>query len=327
MIQDTDLKKLRSKVLKRTAWVLLAICFVMAAIVNSIGLLAGWAFYNEFCENHTRFELERLQPLQAQLAEGIRTKGWRNVSIQSRLGYILKGTYLPASTPSNKTVVFVHGVTGSRLMGLWYAPLYLDHGYNVLIYDSRASGESGGDSVSWGYYEKQDLDQWLDWLEDLYPNGTFGVHGVSMGAATALMHAELNESSKRVKFYVADSAYTDLEQLLIQEIDAAVQLHDPWWINLLLKYSSVIAHWKAGFRYEDVSPIHAVANVTTPILYLHGAADPLVSANMCNKLYQATRGYHEKYIFPGDKHAMAIFNHRREYQRLVLDFIQTAQEY
>ena len=326
MIQDAELKKLRAKLLKRTAWVLLAIFFVLAAIVNSIGILAGSAFYHEFCENHTRFELERFRLLETQLEEGIRTKGWRNISIQSRLGYKLEGTYLPATTPSDKTVVFVHGVAASRLMGLWYAPLYLDHGYNVLIYDSRASGESGGQSISWGYYEMYDLDQWLDWLEDLHPNDTIGVHGVSMGAATALMHAALNENSKRVKFYIADSAYTNLEQLLLQQIDAAVQLHHPWWIALLLKYFSVIAHWKAGFYYEDVSPIHAVAQVTTPILYLHCAADPLVPAYMCDKLYQSTQGYREKYIFPGDKHAMAIFNHRTEYQHLVLDFIQHIQK-
>lgn len=325
MIQDIDLEKLKSKILKRTAWVLLAIFFVVMAIVNSIGLLAGWVFYNELCENYTRFELARFRPLEAQLEEGIRTKGWRNVSIHSRLGYILKGTYLPAATPSNKTVVFLHGVAGSRLMGLWYAPLYLGHGYNVLIYDSRASGKSGGDSISWGYYERQDLDQWLDWLEELHPNGTLGVHGVSMGAATALMHAELNENSKRVKFYIADSAYTDLEQLFTQEINDAAYLHHPLWITLLLKYSSVVAQWKADFRYENVSPVHSVANVTTPILYLHGEADPLVPADMCNKLYQATQGYREKYIFPGDKHAMAIFNHRTEYQRILLHFIQTVQ--
>jgi fermentation-respiration switch protein FrsA (DUF1100 family) len=322
LVQDTELKKLKVKMIKRTIWILLAIFFVFAAIVNSIGLLAGAAFYHEFCEKNTRFELERFQPLESQLEEGIRTKGWRNVSIESRLGYTLQGTYLPATTPSDNTVVFVHGVAASRLMGLWYAPLYLDHGYNVLIYDSRASGESGGQAISWGYYEKYDLDQWLDWLEDLHPNGILGVHGVSMGAATALMHAELNERSKRVKFYVADSAYTNLEKLLLQQIDASVQLHHPWWVNLLFKYSSAFAHWKTGFYYEDVSPIDAVFQVTTPILYVHGEIDPLVPSSMCDQLYQATKGYREKHIFPGDKHAMTIFNHRKEYQRLVLDFIK-----
>lgn len=307
---------------KRTAWVLLAIFFVLFAIVNSVAILAGEAFYREFCQNNTRFELERFQPLQQDLSQGIETKGWREVEIQSRFGYTLKGTYLPANTASNKTVIFVHGVAASRLMGLWYAPLYLRNGYNVLIYDSRASGDSGGEAISWGYYEKYDLDQWVDWLEDQQPNGVIGIHGVSMGAATALLHAELNEQSKRVKFYVSDSAYSDLEQLLLQQIDATVQLHHTWWVNLLLNYSSLVAHYKAGFYYKDVSPVHAVSNVTTPILYLHGDADLLVPVAMCDQLYQATNGYKEKHIFPGDKHVMAIFNHRREYQRLILNFIQ-----
>lgn len=321
-MHDHELKKLKYKMWKRTSWVLLAIFFVLFAIVNSVALLAGEAFYREFCQNHTRFELQRFEALKSDLAEGLKTKGWRNVEIESRFGYTLKGTYLPAATASDKTVVFVHGVAASRLMGLWYAPIYLRNGYNVLIYDARASGESGGDAISWGYYEKYDLDQWLDLAEDLHPGGTLGVHGVSMGAATALLHAELNENRKRVKFYVADSAYSDLEQLLLQQIDATVELHHTWWINLLLHYSSFVAHYQEGFYYKDVSPVRAVRNVTTPVLYLHGEADPLVPVAMCEELYQATKGYKEKHIFPNDKHVMAIFNHRREYQQLVLDFLQ-----
>ena len=51
-------------------------------------------------------------------------------------------------------------------------------------------------------------------MKQRYPNGNIGVHGVSMGAATALMHAEMNEVTHRVNFYVADSGYSDLEELL-----------------------------------------------------------------------------------------------------------------
>lgn len=320
---NNEMKKLKRKVWFQTALVLFSIVFVFIVIVNAVGVVAGNIFYKEFCVRHTRLDYKRFEPLQATLEEGIRNKGWKNISIESRLGYTLQGTYLPNSTPTNNTVVFVHGITGSRLMGLWYAPIYLASGYNVLIYDSRASGESGGGSVSWGFYEKQDLDQWIDWVEERNPRGIIGVHGVSMGAATALMHAEMNETTHRVKFYIADSGYSDLETLLTQQIDDAVYLHDPLWINILLGYSSIAAKWQAGFRYQDVSPVRSVSNVTTPILYFHGGADVLVPVYMSEQLYEATKGYKEKYIFAGDAHAMAIFNHKVEYQWRVHSFINT----
>ncbi|WP_378956497.1 alpha/beta hydrolase [Pelosinus sp. sgz500959] len=324
MFEDAEMQALKRKVWLRFFLVTLSILFVFFAIINGIGLVIGNLFYQEFCVWNTRLDSKRFQALQVTLEDGIKTKGWKNVSINSRLGYTLQGTYLPNPTPSNNTVIFVHGITGSRLMGLWYAPLYIKAGYNVLIYDSRASGESGGNSVSWGFYEKYDLDQWIDWVEQYHPKGKIGVHGVSMGAATALMHAEMNEMSHRVNFYVADSSYSDLEELLTQQIDAAVSLHDPLWIKLLLRYSSIMAKWQSGFRYEDVSPVRSVRHVTTPILYLHGDADVLVPVYMNEQLYTATKGYKEKYISSGDAHAMAIFNHKVEYQRRIMSFIDVA---
>jgi len=321
MFEDDEMEALKRKIWGRIFLVVLSILFVLFAIINAVGLVIGDTFYKEFCVWNIRLNSQQYQSLQAALEEGIKNKNWKNVSINSRLGYTLQGTYLPNPTPSNNTVVFVHGINGSRLMGLWYAPLYMKEGYNVLIYDSRASGESGGDSVSWGFYEKYDLDQWIDWVEQLNPNGNIGVHGVSMGAATALMHAEMNEVTHRVKFYVADSGYSDLDALLTQQIGATVPLHDPLWVNLLLRYSSIMAKWQAGFHYEDVSPVRSVHNVTTPILYLHGDADVLVPVYMSEQLYAATKGYKEQYISSGDAHAMAIFNHKTEYQRRITNFI------
>jgi len=326
MSKDVEMQALKRKVWFRIFLVILSLLFVFFAIANAIGLVVGNMFYNEFCVWNTRLDAKRFQTLEVTLAEGIKNKGWQNVSLNSRLGYTLQGTYLPNPTPSNNTIVFVHGITGSRLMGLWYAPLYMKAGYNVLIYDSRASGESGGNSVSWGFYEKYDLDQWIDWVKQQHPNGNIGVHGISMGAATALMHAEMNEVTHHVKFYIADSSYSDLEELLTKQIDDAVSLHDPLWIKLLLFYSSIMAKWQSGFRYEDVSPVRSVRNVTTPILYLHGDADVLVPVYMNEQLYNASQGYKEKYIFSGDGHVMAIFNHKVEYQRRITNFMDAVFE-
>lgn len=321
MYPDKELKMLKRRVYLQTG---LVMALIIAVIINIGGLFVGAIFYNEFCVLNTRFGLERFNRLQIQLDKGKKNKGWQDTTIISRFGYPLKGTYLPSPVPSDKTVIFVHGISASRLMGLWYAGLYLDAGYNVLIYDSRAHGESGGSSATWGFYEKYDLDQWVDWVKERQPIGIVGVHGVSMGAATALEHAALNESVKRVNFYVADSAYADLDDLLIQKIDATVNLHNPLWVKTLLRYSSAAAYIDSRFSYDQVSPIHSVSNVTTPILYLHGEADPLVSSAMCQQLYAATKGYSEIYTFPNVGHAMAIFDRKNEYRRLVYSFEQTA---
>ncbi|WP_371381640.1 alpha/beta fold hydrolase [Sporomusa aerivorans] len=321
MHKDYETRTLKQKIWLQTTGVFLAILFVLSIIINAAGLIAGNAFYKEFCVWHTRFDARRFNSLQETLDEGIKNKNWQNISFKSRQGYILQGTYLPNPKPTNNTVVFVHGIASSRLMGVWYAPIYWSAGYNVLVYDSRASGASGGESVTWGIYERYDLDQWIDWVEQHNPGGIIGVHGVSMGAATALMHAEINESTHRVKFYVADSAYSDLTELFTQQINNAVNLHSTFWIRLLLWYSSLAANWQSGFRFQDVSPVQSVKTATTPTLFLHGEADALVPQVMCEQLYAASSGYKKMYVFPKDAHAMAIFNHKQEYQQQIINFI------
>lgn len=320
MIEDLELIRHNRRIYLSTALILV---LTVLLIVNTAGLFVGDFFYNEFCVLNTRTNLSRFHSLETELARGKQTKHWQDVEIHSRFGYVLKGTYLPSPVPSDKTVIFVHGVTASRLMGLWYADIYLNRGFNVLIYDSRRHGESEGPSITWGYYEKYDLDQWVDWVEQLHPGGIIGVHGVSMGAATALEHAKINEPARRVKFYVADSAYAGLEDLLTQQIDATAHIHNPFWTKMLLKYSSAAAYAGSHFWYSQVSPVRSVRDVSTPILYLHGESDKLVPVRMCYQLYAATKGYRDIHIFPNSGHVAAIFEHKEEYTRTVSEFVKT----
>jgi fermentation-respiration switch protein FrsA (DUF1100 family) len=323
MHKDAALKAYKRKIHRRA---LLVLSIVLLFVVNMAGLFAGTLFYNEFCVLNTRTSLQRFNPLKAKLERGLQTKSWQSVELTSSFGYDLKGTYLPNATPSDNTVILVHGIAANRLMGLWYVNIYLDAGYNVLIYDSRAHGESGGNSVTWGYYEKYDLDQWVHWVAKEHPKGIIGVHGISMGAATAFMHAELNESLKQVHFYVADSPYSDLEELLTLQIGTIVNSHNPIWIKFLLKYSSAVAYIQSRFRYDEVSPIHSVQTVTTPILYIHGEADAIIPSSMSLQLYNATKGYREIHTFPRVGHVMAIFDRKTEYSDIVHQFIQTVSK-
>ena len=67
-------------------------------------------------------------------------------------------------------------------------PLFRDAGFEGLLYDARASGESGGDKRSFGYYEAADLRVASAYLR---ARGIRQIvcFGWSQGAATILMAA------------------------------------------------------------------------------------------------------------------------------------------
>ena len=306
--------------------VLLAVLLLAFLAVNGAGLYMGNIIYNEMCIRHSRLHANNTGRWQQILETGKNQRNWQDISMPSRFGYSLIGTFIPNPQASDKTLIFLHGFTESRLAGLSYVNIYLNAGYNLLLIDSRAHGESGGGSVTWGVYEKHDVDQWVDWLRNRYPTGTIGMHGISMGAATALLHAGLNESNKRVAFYIADSSYADFEALLADQMNQRLQLPGNIPPQVLLPYANAVAYLRSRFTFGEASPLKIVQQVTTPVLYIHGEADRLVPASMSQQLYSATKGPRQIQLFPRADHVSSIFTDRSRYRTVVQGFARSIQD-
>ena len=306
---------------------LLLICFLFGFIAaNAAGLFMGDIIYNEMCVRHSRLHANNTGRWQQILENGKTSRNWQDIRMPSRFGYSLTGTFIPNQQTTDKTLIFLHGFSESRLAGLSYLNIYLNAGYNLLLVDSRAHGESGGQSVTWGVYEKHDVDQWVDWLRHRFPKGTIGMHGISMGAATALLHAGLNESNKRVAFYIADSAYSDLESLLADKMSQRLQLPGNIPPQGLLPYANAVTYLRARFTFGAASPLRVVQQVTTPVLYIHGEADRLVPASMSQQLYSMTKGQRQIQLFPRADHVSSIYTDRSRYRTVVQGFARSIQE-
>lgn len=305
---------------------LLILLFFAFFAVNAVGLFMGNIIYNEMCVRHSRLHANNTGRWQQILENGKTSRNWQDIRMPSRFGYSLTGTFIPNPQTTDKTLIFLHGFSESRLAGLSYVNIYLNAGYNLLLVDSRAHGDSGGESVTWGVYEKYDVDQWVDWLRYRYPAGIIGMHGISMGAATALLHAGLNESNKRVAFYIADSAYSDLVSLLTDQMNQRLRLPGNIPPQFLLPYANAVAFLRSRFNFGDAAPLRVVQQVTTPVLYIHGEADRLVPASMSQQLYSATKGQRQIQLFPRADHVSSIFTDRSRYRTIVQGFARSIQE-
>ena len=331
---DWELQQ-RKKAYWKTCFLTFMLLFIFC--LNLAGLFLGSVIYEETSIIFSQIKTQnRNNSLQQLMNKGTTNYQWENVTVSSPFGYLLSGTFIPNAKPTHKTIIFLHGFTENRTIGLYYLEIYLRAGFNVLLVDSRAHGESGGDSVTWGSLEKYDLEQWVNWLAQRIPNGAIGVHGLSMGAATALLHAELNEKSKRVAFYVADSPYSDFETLLSLYVRQYLSpymetLNYPRLANLditslLLPYANLVSYFHSRSTFHEASPLQSVRHVTTPILYLHGEADTLIPASMSLELQQATKGPSQLYLFANSKHGTAIFDNHRQYSQVIQHFLQTIGE-
>jgi alpha-beta hydrolase superfamily lysophospholipase len=247
---------------------------------------------------------------------------WDAVHVTAADGTDLRGTYIEDANDSRKTVILLHGLYQNRTMCLPYIGMYRNLGYNVLLVDLRGHGESGGEHTDWGLSEMSDLDAWVQWLKKKNPSGTIGMHGVSLGAAMALLYSGTDQG-RELSFYVADSSYGNLTQLGREKVfEWAQDKRAIWGFNVLNPFFQASMYYHTRKTLNDIEPMKAVRRTAAPVLFLHGDADELIPVETVHRLYDQCRSPHKQiHIFSGSAHAVGISTDREEYVQTVETFL------
>lgn len=101
-------------------------------------------------------------------------------------GIHLSGRYIPSQNKA--AVILLHGYGSNRLNMFVHAEIFARHGFGVLLYDARASGQSEGDRRSYGWKDLEDVSTAIEYLQtrpDVDP-ARIGIAGISTGVEVAL---------------------------------------------------------------------------------------------------------------------------------------------
>lgn len=292
----------------------------------SLILASAYFFHVAMVPGHKNFinnnhRIERSDPLyhQKEWFVHVHKQKWH---MQSANGgqYRLVADYVPAAHHTNKSVIIAHGFMNKKESMGAYACLFHQFGYNVLVPDARAHGQSQGKFIGYGYPERLDQRKWAYRL--IKKNGKHSrivLFGVSMGGATMMMTSGVHLPSQ-VKAVIEDCGYTSLNEEI--EYEAQYLYHLPAIPRFpLVQMLSGINRIENGFFFSQCSSIQALHHNHLPTLFIHGGADHFVPTQMVYQNYRASRGPKELWVVPKASHAKSFQTQPRAYKRHIKAFL------
>ncbi|MGM0641244.1 MAG: alpha/beta hydrolase [Thermotogota bacterium] len=220
---------------------------------------------------------------------------------------------------SDKTIVFVHGVTWTLWGDIKYAKQFYDRGYNIMMYDHPCHGKSTGKFVSMGYFESYELKDVINWVRNKKgENQEIGIHGESMGAATVLQYGALDPD---LSFIIADCPFSDLNELL------KFRLKEDFKVPSfpILKLSEWYIATKYGFDFKEASPIKNLDKIKAPLLFIHGKNDTYIPCKMSEDMHKKVPKSN-LFIMPNAEHAKSYTENPRKYREIVANFLDSIEK-
>lgn len=190
---------------------------------------------------------------------------------------------------NDKWAVILHGYNGDMEDVYDIAMHYTKEGYNILTPDLRASGESEGSFLGMGWLDRLDIINWIDIILEENPSAEIVIHGVDMGADTALMMSgEPLKSS--VKAIVAEGAYSTAWEVMKKEYEMR---HEKLPVFPFLHMMNPVMKVWAGYTLKEADAVKQVGKAAVPVLLIHGKNDTYATEEMTGELEQAIASPHE----------------------------------
>lgn len=188
-------------------------------------------------------------------------------------------------------------------------------GYDVFLFDFGNSGNSQGNTTTFGYLETRDLMGAIRYLKaGEGPVDKLALMGFGTGAAASICAAGGNSTVDAV---IADSPYSSLKEYWHSSLHNYTGLPP-----LPFNYTISLANEKLfGIVRTSVSPKKALSSISgMPLMLIHSTEDPVISVKNSREL-ASIHPKTELWEVNGTKHAQAYIENPEEYIKRVLNFL------
>ena len=180
-------------------------------------------------------------------------------------------------------------------------------GYNILTFDFRGHGDSGGQLVSYGDLERRDVLGAVRWLLQTHPDAAHRIVGlgVSTGAAALLAAAaDASPAGQRIDAVAVYAAFDRLDHVVASTM---APFGPPPLAWLTTHVALPLAGLQVGSRLADFAPADAAASLwPRPLLVIHGMDDELVPFAGGQAVYNAASEPKQSLFIGQCRHAESL---------------------
>lgn len=304
--------------------------FKLAVLVTVVTVIAGFLLSREMMIRGRNGNRQCLQGMAVssvvytnKSSEQSEVKKWlgkvkrEKITLETDDQKILVARKIVTKSEGDKWVVILHGYNGSMEDIYDIAMHYADEGYNILMPDLRAHGESEGSFIGMGWLDRLDVINWIDVILEENVSAEVVIHGIDIGAEAALMLS--GEPVKdSVKAIVAEGAYTSAWDAVRPEFEIR---HEKLPVFPFMYMMNPVMKVWAGYSLTEADAVEQVRKSRIPILLIRGQNDTYSTGDMMRELDQAIASEHEVYMVPAGSHEDCRYADPNNYYNRTFEFV------
>ena len=239
----------------------------------------------------------------------------REVSITSD-GLKLCGEYFDFG--GRRAVIIIAGRMESLLYSYYFAEPFREAGLNVLVIDNRAHGNSEGKVSSLGYKEYRDVIRWCRLLHDELGNERITLHGICIGASTALFTETSPDCPEYVDSIIVEGMYVNFYESFKNHmiVDRPEKPRFP-----IMQGVMIHIRFFSGANVVTDGPLKRIDRLKRPILFLHSREDKYSTPDKAVLLFDKCRSEKKLVWFDKGAHSRIRINNTEAYDNAIKRYL------